>query len=223
MYHISKHVELMEKISEVSDDVLLIDTALARLPGSCFKVRHERLDEPRSAVDRELVMTPTWEATRDLAAQFGYEVAVLKPSFDDYRGADDYRKHRRAFMCAKRMDVTRVSAEIETAPPKAPTKSATNGQEKLGRRASDSRKAREGVRASKLESLMRETDSTLTELFASRRWRLANAVGDVARRILRRNRGPTAEDRLLGMRDEVRALLEESRRNSAKRGSNKSA
>jgi 2-polyprenyl-3-methyl-5-hydroxy-6-metoxy-1,4-benzoquinol methylase len=30
MYHISKHVELMEKISEVNDDVPLINTALAQ-------------------------------------------------------------------------------------------------------------------------------------------------------------------------------------------------
>jgi hypothetical protein len=30
MYHMSKHVELMEKISEVNDDVPLINTALAQ-------------------------------------------------------------------------------------------------------------------------------------------------------------------------------------------------
>ena len=223
MYHISKHVELMEKISEVSEDVLLIDTALARLPGSSFKVRHERLDEPRSAVDREMVMTPTWDAMRDLAVQFDYKVAVLQPRFDDYEGADDYRKHRRAFLCAKQTDVTHVPAEIETTSPWTPMKSAANEQAKSGRQASDGRKDEGKSRVSELESLMQQTDSTLAELFASRRWRLTNTVGDVARRILRRNRGPTAEDRLLGIRDEYRAWSEDSKRNSKNRDSNKKA
>jgi hypothetical protein len=217
MYHISKHVELMEKISEVSDDVLLIDTALATLPGSCFKVRHERLDEPRSAVDRELVMTPTWEATRDLAAQFGYGVAVLKPDFDNYQGAEDYRKRRRAFLCARRTDVTRVPLEIETAPPKKPAKPETNGREKPAGRGSGRREGNNGAGDPRLESLMRQTDSVLAELFASRRWELANAVGDFARRITRRNRGPTAEDRLREIRSEYQGWLEGSKRDPARR------
>jgi tRNA (mo5U34)-methyltransferase len=118
MYHVSKHVELMEKISEVSDDVLLIDTALSMLPGPRFELRRERLEDPRMAVDHELVMVPTWEAVLALAQQFGYRVAALKPHFDDYTGSDGYRDgRRRAFLCAKRTDVSRVAAEIEPAPP----------------------------------------------------------------------------------------------------------
>jgi SAM-dependent methyltransferase len=118
MYHVSKHVELMEKISEVSDDVLLIDTALSRLAGPRFEVRREPLEDPRMAVDYELVMVPTWEAVLALAQQFGYTVAPLKPHFDDYTGSDSYRDgRRRAFLCAKRTDVSRVAAEIEPAPP----------------------------------------------------------------------------------------------------------
>ena len=118
MYHISKHVELMEKISEVNDDVLLIDTTLATLPGSSFDVRREPLDDPRMAVDHELVMVPTWEAVRDLVQQFGYAVAPLKPHFDDYIDARGFRDgYRRAFLCAKETDVSRVSADIELARP----------------------------------------------------------------------------------------------------------
>jgi SAM-dependent methyltransferase len=113
MYHVSKHVELMEKISEVNEDVLLIDTALSMLPDPRFEVRREGLEDPRMAVDYELVMVPTWEAVLALAQQFGYTVAPLKPHFDDYTGSDGYRDgHRRAFLCAKRTDVSRVAAEM---------------------------------------------------------------------------------------------------------------
>jgi tRNA (mo5U34)-methyltransferase len=118
LYHVSKPVELLEKISEINDDVLVIDTALSSLPRPSFEVRRESLEDPRMAVDYELVMIPTWEAVRDLVQQFGYGVAALKPGFDDYMGAEDYRNgRRRAFLCAKETDVSRVSAEIEPARP----------------------------------------------------------------------------------------------------------
>jgi SAM-dependent methyltransferase len=120
MYHISKHVELMEKIAEVNDDVLLIDTNLnSKLPGPCFQVYLEySRDDPRNAVDHSLILVPTWEAVRELGQQFGYTVAALKPRFDDYEGSYDYREGvRRAFLCAKRTDVSRVPAEIEPARP----------------------------------------------------------------------------------------------------------
>ena len=116
MYHIGKPMELMEKISEINDDVLLIDTNLnSELPGPCFKVYREKdPDDPRNAVDHSLVLVPTWEAVRELAQQFGYTMAALRPRFDDYEGSYDYREGvRRAFLCAKRTDVSRVSAEIE--------------------------------------------------------------------------------------------------------------
>ena len=118
MYHVSKHMELMEKISEVNDDVLLIDTALSTLRGSCFQLRREPLDDPRMAVDYELTMAPTWKAVRDLTQQFGYRVAALRPNFDRHEGLQDYETgRRRAFLCAKQTDVSRVPAEIEPEPP----------------------------------------------------------------------------------------------------------
>ena len=45
--HICKSMGLIEKISDVNDDVLLTDTTIAKLPGSFFKVAHERLDNPK--------------------------------------------------------------------------------------------------------------------------------------------------------------------------------
>jgi len=215
MYHVSKHMELMEKISEVNDDVLLIDTSLSKLPGSCFEVRRDQPDEPRSAVDHRLVMAPTWEAVRDLTQEFGYTMAALKPRFDDYEGARDYRRRRRAFLCAKRTDVSRVPAEIEHAPPEV--------LERPGERTSNSSGERDGTEAGRLEDWMRRTDLAVSELFASRRWKLANALGETGRKVLRRDRGPTAEDRLLAIKNEFHAWLEEPAGNRAKRGSGRSA
>lgn len=215
MYHVSKHVDLMEKMEGVSDDVLLVDTALSKLPGSCLEFRRDLPDDPRSAVDRKLVMAPTWEAMRDLAQEFGYEVAVLKPDFDDYEGSKDYRRRRRAFLCAKHTDIQRARVEIEIEPPKM--RPARQGRGKSGRqpvRASSEMDARE---IHNLKGWMRQTDLALLELFSSRRWRLANAVGDVGRRILRKERGPTAEDRLLAIRNEFRDWARKSGENQ-KRG-----
>src|SRR5919112_3827379 len=41
MYHTSKHVELMAKISEVNNDVLVIDTTLSMAAGSLLELRRE--------------------------------------------------------------------------------------------------------------------------------------------------------------------------------------
>ena len=114
MYHVSKPVELMEKIAEVNTDVLVIDTTLSGADGSFLEIRHETLDEPRHAVDRELVTVPTEQAVYDLTQQFGYSTTVLEPHFRSSRGTSDYRKGvRRAFLCAKRTNLSQVSAEVE--------------------------------------------------------------------------------------------------------------
>ena len=113
MYHISKHMELMERISEVNNDVLVIDTTLAKAQGSYFRVKHEPLDEPRNAVDYELVMIPTERAVHDLVQQFGYSIVTLKPQFDNYSGSQDYQRgDRKAFLCAKATDISNLPFEV---------------------------------------------------------------------------------------------------------------
>ena len=121
MYHISKHMVSMEKISEVNSDALRVDTSLSTLLGPYLEIRHEPLEEPRRAADYELVMSPTWEGAHELVRQFGYSVVTLKPRFDDYEGARSYQSgERRAFLCAKRTDISHVPVEAEQAPPVAP-------------------------------------------------------------------------------------------------------
>ena len=121
MYHISKHMDLMEIIDSVNTDLLVIDTSLSTAPGSFLELRRERsegLDEPRGAVDHPLVMWPTQGAVRDLAEHFGYSVAMLRPRFraigDElpWVGARDYRLGmRRAFLCAKETELSGLNEE----------------------------------------------------------------------------------------------------------------
>jgi SAM-dependent methyltransferase len=115
LYHVSKPVELMEKIDEASSDLLVIDTTLSMAPGSTFELRRDALDEPRNAVDYEMVLYPTRQAVLDLVQQFGYQAIVLQPRFTDYAGSIEYRvQSRRAFLCAKKSDLSRVTAPLET-------------------------------------------------------------------------------------------------------------
>lgn len=116
-YHISKPVELMELISTVNTDLLVVDTAVCRTEGSYFEVRREDLEDPRNAVDYELVMVPSVKAMHDLARQFGYSAVTLKPNFATYRGASDFRSGtRRAFFCAKRTSLAKITVEVEPLP-----------------------------------------------------------------------------------------------------------
>jgi tRNA (mo5U34)-methyltransferase len=114
MYHVSKPMELIEKICEVNSDILIIDTFVLGVPGSFLGIRRNRLEEPRSSVDYELVFLPTKQCVLDIVEQFGYSVSMLKPDFQDYAGALDYKlRQRRAFLCAKKTVVTKWSVAVE--------------------------------------------------------------------------------------------------------------
>ena len=123
LYHVSKPVDLMERISPVSRDLLIVDTAISPAKRSIFEVRKDDLDEARDAVDHELVLVPSARAIHDLASQFGYRTVTLKPDFKnrsgapDYRGANDYRKGlRRAFVCSRATNLSGLAAEVEPLP-----------------------------------------------------------------------------------------------------------
>lgn len=115
MYHISKPMVLLEKISKVNDDILVIDTRLSMLPGSFMEIRHDDLDKSLDAMDYELVMYPTSQAVVEIARQFGHAVVMLRPNFGDYTGAQDYKLgDRRAFICAKKTDLSSLPIKPES-------------------------------------------------------------------------------------------------------------
>jgi tRNA (mo5U34)-methyltransferase len=204
MYHISKPIELMEKISEVNDDILVIDTTLAKARGSCLKIVPQDPESYMSAVDRSIAMRPTKQAVRDLAEHFGYSVVTLEPDFRNakgepaWTGGGDYRNgSRRAFVCAKKTDLGLLAAEaepVERSEPQSP------------------RRRRRGTGgAAGAMPLLRRTDGVLSQLFLSRRWRLASALG-AASQLLRGSRGPLPEDQLRELKGEFRPVLQRSGR-----------
>jgi len=185
MYHISKHMVLMEKISEVNSDVLLIDTSLSTLLGPYLEIRHEPLKEPRHAVDYELVMSPTWEGVHELVRQFGYSVVTLKPRFEDYAGAHSYQSgERRAFLCAKRTDISRVPAEIEQAPPVAPPPYARRERELQRQLRHRERRVRSLEQSQqRLKQRVGRLERQLQSMQASKNWKLLNKLARIRARV----------------------------------------
>jgi tRNA (mo5U34)-methyltransferase len=204
MYHISKPMELMEKISEVNDDILVVDTTLSMASGSFLKIVPQDPDSYMSAVDRPIAMRPTKQAVRDLAEHFGYSVVRLEPDFRNvkgepaWKGGGDYQMgSRRAFVCAKKTDLGRLAAEaepVECSEPQSPRRRRRGNGGAVG-----------------AISLLRRTDSVLSQLFLSRRWRLASALG-AASQLLRGSPGPSPEDQLRELKGEFRPLLQRSGR-----------
>lgn len=107
LYHVCKPMELLEKVSEVNRDVLLIDSTVLNSNASVIELRHEPLEDPRMSADYELVFLPSPSAVHDMTAAAGYRCHTLEPRFDDWEGCDDFRGgDRYAFACAKRTDLT---------------------------------------------------------------------------------------------------------------------
>jgi tRNA (mo5U34)-methyltransferase len=120
LYHVSKPTELFEVMAGSGADILVIDTKVSNLPGSCFAIRHEDLDDPRHAVDHELIFVPTRQAISALADQFGYRTAPLALDMRNTEGMKAYEMGRRvAFICARQADLgalPRESPPLEAQP-----------------------------------------------------------------------------------------------------------
>jgi tRNA (mo5U34)-methyltransferase len=116
LYHVAKPFCLMELVSQVNADLLVIDTSISELPGSFLSFTQEAPLEgdPRRAIDYRLVTYPTKMAIRDMGAALGYDVALLKPALVGREGMRDYaRKTRYAFLCSKHTDLRGVRVPIE--------------------------------------------------------------------------------------------------------------
>jgi tRNA (mo5U34)-methyltransferase len=118
LYHVSKPMSLLERISAWNTDLLVIDTNLSLLPSAYFRVDEERPENPLTAVDHVVVFVPTRRAVAKLVREVGYSVAMLRPRFNSWEGAGDYRAgSRRAFICSKKTPLKNLDAEpIRTNP-----------------------------------------------------------------------------------------------------------
>jgi SAM-dependent methyltransferase len=114
LYHVGKPIELLEVAAAVNSDVLLIDTVVSTLPGCCLELTSESTDSPLHAVNSELVVHPTASAVVEMTRALGYRTVILEPDLTDTTGCGDYTSAaRRAFVCAKRSDLTDGSFRTE--------------------------------------------------------------------------------------------------------------
>lgn len=103
LYHVSRPVELIERICTLGPEYVVVDTSVNGLRVPAYTLKTERLDDPRNAVDLELVMQPSEAAVHMTFKAFGYDCATLFPDFTDYTGASDYENGGRlAFHCRPR-------------------------------------------------------------------------------------------------------------------------
>jgi 2-polyprenyl-3-methyl-5-hydroxy-6-metoxy-1,4-benzoquinol methylase len=102
LYHVNKPVELFERIAAVNTDTLLVDTQLSTGAGAALEIRREDPEHPLHALRSDLIFVPTRDAVIELLRSAGYAGVVLRPAFDDYEGAEDFRDGtRRAFLCRR--------------------------------------------------------------------------------------------------------------------------
>lgn len=114
LYHIAKPIVLLEKISAVNNDLLIIDTRISEYRGAIFEIIHEGVKDPRNAVEYGIALRPSRQAVIDIAELVGYRVSALRPQFTDYTGAPDYEVGlRRAFLCSKLSDLSNLSVPTE--------------------------------------------------------------------------------------------------------------
>lgn len=111
LYHINSPILLMKKIAKVNNDILVIDTRVSNTGGSHMEILFD-YDGPDSYVDHKLVMQPTKRALFDIAKQFGYSTVMLKPPFNDYSGVSDYRWGRRAFLCSRKTNLSKLPPDL---------------------------------------------------------------------------------------------------------------
>ena len=108
LYHLSCPINLLAAITMVNTDLLVIDTALSAAADESFRL------VPDNAVETGFVLWPTAPAVVRMASGMGYRGIVLRPDFDDYAGAEDFRDGaRRAFVCAKRTDLSGLASVAE--------------------------------------------------------------------------------------------------------------
>jgi SAM-dependent methyltransferase len=112
LYHVSDPAALIEKISELNTQLLLIDTSLSRMPGQFLELRRDSAESPLDAVREQFVTFPSRNAVIALAESAGYSVTTLRPAFSSYDGAEDYLYGgRRTFLCAKDPELLHAIAD----------------------------------------------------------------------------------------------------------------
>lgn len=117
LYHVSSPLHLLERISEVNSDVLVIDTKLSRLEGAAMEVHRENVDGPLNAVNESLVLVPTMQAVVTLVRAVGYPaVGLLPPVSPEDPVMERYRFGIfGTFVCTKERDISGLRFQTKNA------------------------------------------------------------------------------------------------------------
>ncbi len=96
---VAKPLALFELIAAAGPEFVVIDTGISRARGALFEVA--RMNEPRNAIEQDLVLVPTRRAVAALAERFGFGAVALAHDLEPGRlGGEDYLAGRRiAFIC----------------------------------------------------------------------------------------------------------------------------
>ena len=112
-HHVNKHIELLEKISEVNSDLFLLETRVNRIPGTFVHI----LDDVDSnhfanSINYSLTMFPSKKAVLSMVKMFGYNSLIINPQKEHKAVFKDYRLNRRlAFIFSKKSDLAKFPAE----------------------------------------------------------------------------------------------------------------
>lgn len=116
LYEVKHPIALLEKIARVNCDLLLIDTYISKLPGQALELWYDSramLATIKSPYD-DLMLYLTKQAGLEIVQRLGYQAIMLKPNLSNDLGVEDYQAgERRAFVCAKQTNLTKIAVEIE--------------------------------------------------------------------------------------------------------------
>lgn len=117
-HHMNRHVELLDKISRVNRDILLLETRVTRLPGEYVQILHEPTDHYANSIDFTLTMCPSKKSVLSMTKQFGYDSIILEPQPAHKAALKNYKQNRRlAFISSKRSDLSKFPAEVKSITP----------------------------------------------------------------------------------------------------------
>jgi SAM-dependent methyltransferase len=110
---VAKPLALFELIAAAGPEFVVIDTGISRARGALLEVA--RMNEPRNAIEQDLVLVPTRRAVAALAERFGFGAVALAHDLEPGRlGGEDYLAGRRiAFICTPGAQPTGLEAASE--------------------------------------------------------------------------------------------------------------
>tara|TARA_B100000886_G_scaffold340546_1_gene311095 strand:- start:10051 stop:10893 length:843 start_codon:yes stop_codon:yes gene_type:complete len=114
-HHINKHIELLEKISEVNTDLFLLETRVTKMPGKFVHILDDvDADHYANSINYSLTMFPSKKAVLSMASMFRYNSLIINPNKRQKAVIKNYRSNRRlAFIFAKKSNLSNFPAEAQ--------------------------------------------------------------------------------------------------------------